>query len=95
MVATIVAFVRRGYPRGVPQTGYIPLLALLRRRLSDDEVTAVVTQLVARDDELNVEIADIGAAITRITDELPSPADLDRVERRLDEISWPIIDPDN
>lgn len=95
LVATIVAFVRRGYPRGVPQTGYIPLLALLRRRLSDDEVTAVVTQLVARDDELNVEIADIGAAITRITDELPSPADLDRVERRLDEISWPIIDPDN
>lgn len=95
LVATIVAFVRRGYPRGVPQTDYIPLLALLRRRLSDDEVTAVVTQLVARDDELNVEISDIGAAITRITDELPSPADLDRVERRLDEIGWPIIDPDN
>lgn len=95
LVAMIVAFVRRGYPRGVPQTDYIPLLALLRRRLSDDEVTAVVSQLVARDDELNVEIADIGAAITRITDELPSPADLDRVERRLDEIGWPIIDPDN
>lgn len=95
LVATIVAFVRRGYPRGVPQTDYIPLLALLRRRLSDDEVTAVVTQLVARDDELNVEIADIGAAITRITDELPSPVELDRVERRLDEIGWPIIDPDN
>lgn len=94
LVAMIVAFVRRGYPRGVPQTDYIPLLALLRRRLTDDEVTAVVTQLVARD-ELNVEIADIGAAITRITDELPSPADLDRVGRRLDEIGWPIIDSDN
>jgi hypothetical protein len=37
LVARMVAFVRAGYPQGVPETDYIPLLALLRRRLSDDE----------------------------------------------------------
>jgi Protein of unknown function (DUF3349) len=71
LVARFVAFIRSRYPHGVPQTDYIPLLALLRRRLSDD----------------------IGVAITRITDELASPADLDRVQRRLETTGWP-VDPD-
>ena len=92
LVARMVAFVRAGYPRGVPETDYIPLLALLRRRLSDEEVAAVATRLVHRG-ELNIDTADIGAAIIRITDELPSLADLERVQRRLEAIGWP-VDPD-
>jgi Protein of unknown function (DUF3349) len=82
LISTMVAFVRADYPRGVPETDYVPLLALLRRRLSDDEVTAVAADLAVRA-ELTLDIADIGVAITRITDELPSPADLERVQRRL------------
>jgi hypothetical protein len=93
LVAGMVAFIRAGYPQGVPETDYIPLLALLCRRLSDDEVAAVASQLAARG-ELNIDAADIGAAITRITDELPSSADLDRVQRRLEAIGWP-VDPDH
>ena len=88
LAARMVAFIRAGYPQGVPETDYIPLLALLRRRLSDDEVAAVTTQLAARG-EMNIDSADIGVAITRITDEIPSPADLERVKRRLDTIGWP------
>ena len=92
LVARMVAFIRAGYPQGVPETDYVPLVALLRRRLSDDEVAAVATQLAARG-EMNIDAADIGVAITRITDELPSQADLDRVQRRLETIGWP-VDPD-
>jgi hypothetical protein len=88
LVAKMVTFVRAGYPQGVPETDYIPLLALLRRQLSDDEVAAVATHLAGRG-ELNVDTADIGAAIIKITDEMPSPTDLDRVQRRLDAIGWP------
>jgi len=88
LVARMVAFIRAGYPQGVPETDYVPLLALLRRRSSDDEVAAVATQLAARG-EMNIDAADIGVAITRITDELPSQADLDRVQRRLETIGWP------
>lgn len=88
LVTKMVAFVRAGYPHGVPDTDYIPLLALLRRRLSDDEVAAVAQELATRG-ELNSDIADIGAAITRITDELPSPAEVERVKRRLEAIGWP------
>jgi Protein of unknown function (DUF3349) len=88
LVARMVAFVRAGYPQGVPDTDYIPLLALLRRRLTDEEVAAVAGELARRGD-LNIDTADIGAAITRITDELPSPDDINRVRRRLAEaIDW-------
>jgi Protein of unknown function (DUF3349) len=93
LVARMVAFVRAGYPQGVPETDYVPLLALLRRRLSDDEVAAVATQLAARG-EMNIDAADIGVAITRITGELPSQADLDRVQHRLEAIGWP-VEPDD
>ena len=93
LVARMVAFIRAGYPQGVPETDYVPLLALLRRRLSDDEVAAAATQLAARG-EMNIDTADIGAAIIRITDELPSLADLERVQRRLEAIGWP-VEPDD
>jgi succinylarginine dihydrolase len=84
LVTRMVAFVRAGYPRGVLEPHYVPLLALLRRRLSDEEVAAVAAHLAGRG-ESKIYAADIGVAITRITDELPSPADLDRVQRRLEE----------
>ena len=48
VVARVVAFLRAGYPHGVPATDYVPLIALLRRRLSDDEVVAVASELAAR-----------------------------------------------
>jgi Protein of unknown function (DUF3349) len=88
LAGRFVAFIRAGYPQGVPETDYIPLLALLRRRLSDEEIVAVAAELAARGD-LNTDIGDIGAAIMRVTDAVPSPDDLARVQRRLAEIGWP------
>jgi hypothetical protein len=90
LVARFVTFIRAGYPHGVPQTDYIPLLALLRRRLSDDEIAAVAADLAARGGELSFDVVDIGVAITRITEELPSADDLERVQRRLESIGWPV-----
>lgn len=86
--AKFVAFVRRAYPHGVPETDYIPLLALLRRRLSDDEVAAVARDL-AESGQVSIDAADISLPIAQITDELPSPTDLDRVQRGLEAIGWP------
>jgi Protein of unknown function (DUF3349) len=93
LVARMVSFIRAGYPQGVPETDYVPLLALLRRPLSDDEVAVVARELAARG-EMNLDAADIGVAIMRITDELPSADDLDRVQRRLEAIDWP-VDPNS
>lgn len=99
VLARIVRFLRAGYPHGVPQTDYIPLLALLPRRLSHEEVETVALELAAQR-PMPIEVPDIGVAITKITHEMPSQSDIDRVKARLETTGWPIGDsfdqpPDN
>jgi Protein of unknown function (DUF3349) len=86
-ISSIVAFLRAGYPNDAPVTGYAPLLALLPRRVSDDEATRIASTLLGRQ-RRSIDRADVGVEITRITDELPSLEDIERVERRLDSMGW-------
>jgi hypothetical protein len=89
-LARIVAWITEGYPEGVPGPDRVPLFALLKRRLTDDEVKTVVRGLMERNE---IEDADIGVLITQITDELPSPEEIERVRARLAEKGWPLDDP--
>ena len=89
-LSSIVAWLRAGYPDGVPQNDYLPLLALLSRRLTTDEVRFVAQQVSGRPELDNI---DIGAEIIAITDELPSPQDIERVRERLVSLGWPLDDP--
>ncbi len=68
----------------------MPLLALLTRRLTNDEVKAVAHDLVDRGDFDHI---DIGVLITQITDELPRAEDVERVRERLAAKGWPLDDP--
>ncbi|HEV7423213.1 MAG TPA: DUF3349 domain-containing protein [Mycobacterium sp.] len=86
----IVAWLNAGYPDGVPGPDRVPLLALLTRRLSDDEVKAVAQDLIDRGEFDHV---DIGVLITQTTDELPAPEDVERVRERLAAKGWPLDDP--
>ncbi|GBE65219.1 hypothetical protein MFM001_16810 [Mycobacterium sp. MFM001] len=86
---SIVAWLRAGYPDGVPQTDYIPLLALLSRRLTNDEVKSVARELMQRGE---FDQIDIGVVITQFTDELPAPEDVERVRARLAAKGWPLDD---
>ena len=86
----IVSWIKAGYPEGVPQPDQIPLFALLRRRLSDDEVKAVAQALIDRGEFDHV---DIGVLITEITDGLPTPDDVERVRAKLAAYGWPLDDP--
>ena len=89
-LARIVAWITAGYPEGVPGPDRVPLFALLKRRLSDDEVKAVAKELK---DLGEFDSADIGVLITQITDELPQPEDVERVRERLAAKGWPLDDP--
>ncbi len=96
-LAKIVAWINAGYPDGVPGPDRVPLLALLRRRLTDDEAKAVVAALVARAEsegrDTGIDRVDIGVLITEIIDDLPSPEDVERVTERLAAKGWPLDDP--
>ena len=65
------------------------MLALLARRLTNDEIQAVAGELMQRGE---FDKVDIGVVITRLTDELPSPADVERVRARLAATGWPLDD---
>jgi hypothetical protein len=89
-LAKIVAWITAGYPDGVPGSDQVPLFALMRQRLTDDEVKAVAKELIDRGEFDHV---DIGVLITEKTDDLPSPADIERVRARLAAKGWPLDDP--
>jgi uncharacterized protein (DUF2267 family) len=89
-LSSIVSWLRAGYPEGIPPTDTFAVLALLTRRLSNDEVTAVARELMTRDEFDHI---DIGVAVTQITDELPSPEDIERVRARLAAKGWPLDEP--
>ena len=88
-LSSIVSWLRAGYPQGIPPTDTFAVLALLTRRLSNDEVKAVANELIRRGEFDNI---DIGVAITQITDNLPSPEDIERVRARLAAKGWPVDD---
>jgi Protein of unknown function (DUF3349) len=91
-LTSIVNWLRAGYPEGIPPTDYFPVLALLSRRLSNDEVKTVARELIQQAD---IDDVDIGVLITQLTDQLPSPDDIERVRTRLAAKGWPLDDPRN
>lgn len=86
----IVAWITAGYPEGVPGPDRVPLMSLLNRRLSNDEVKAVANALIGRGEFDHI---DIGVLITEMTDELPKEEDVERVRARLAAKGWPLDDP--
>ncbi|MFT4165090.1 MAG: DUF3349 domain-containing protein [Microlunatus sp.] len=88
-LGSIVSWLRAGYPEGIPESDYIPLLAVLARRLSNEEVQRVTRELIASG-ELPVDKIDIGTVITKFTDELPREEDVDRVRAKLVAHGWPL-----
>jgi hypothetical protein len=91
VLVRVVGFLPAGYPEVVPAHDYVPLLALLRRRLSDDDVIAVAAELMSGRN-MPVDCTDVRVEITKLTDEMPSPEDTERVKRRLAAVGWPVSD---
>jgi predicted HAD superfamily phosphohydrolase len=92
---SVLDWLREGYPAGVPATDYIPLLALLRRRLTEEEVREIAHEVAVLGPEAEDDPAEIGVRITKLTDALPSPEDVARVEQRLvSHHGWPLDDGD-
>jgi hypothetical protein len=87
LLQSVVDFLRKGYPQGVPEQDYLPLFALLRRRLTDDEVHQLATELAeSSTNEQTSQV--IRAAISHLIETTPSEADVDRVRDHLEAAGW-------
>lgn len=91
VIARIVAFLRAGYPEGIPAADTFPLLALLRRRLADREVMRIAAELVEHGD-VPADATTIRVMISKITDQMPAPDEVERVKRHLEMCGWPVSD---
>ena len=88
-LSQFVDFVRTGYPDSAPRRGHVPLLALLRRRLSDEEVGVVAGMIHAGPPIVQ---GDIHSAITGLIGDTPLDEDADRVSRHLAGSGWLVMD---
>jgi hypothetical protein len=88
VLQSIVEYLRDGYPEGVPEQDYVPLFALLRRKLSDDELETVADELVRTGSVPSR--TEIEETIRRLTTVVPAAADVARVRAHLAAGGWPL-----
>ena len=90
-LARIVAWVRAGYPDGVPGHDYMPLVALLGTHLSECEMTLIADELAFSADPQSAQ--EIKKAISAITRTEVSDSEVARVRSRLAAGGWPLAVP--
>jgi hypothetical protein len=91
VLSSIIAWLRAGYPEGVPDVDYLPLFALLGSQLSDQEVKEIARELEDATDPQSAQA--IQDAIKSVTDGAASDADVARVRARLAGGGWPLAKP--
>jgi Protein of unknown function (DUF3349) len=87
----VLDWLHEGYPHGVPPKDYFPLLALLMRSLSEDEVVKAASTIVKQGDFDNPVTEDeIRDAIRQVTEKEPNPEEMHQVAARLASVGWPL-----
>ncbi len=87
----VLDWLRSGYPEGVPEKDHFALLAVLRRRLSDDEIDQVVALSVEHAHETpdrHIDYARVREVVAGAVRVEPSEEDMERVSHRLEEGGW-------
>src|SRR6185437_3520311 len=88
-LASVIDWLRAGYPEGVPDVDYIPLFALLGSELTDADINAITDELATGDPRTAQDIRD---ELARASNEKPLDVDVARVSARLVAGGWPLAD---
>ena len=87
----VLDWLHQGYPQGVPPKDYFPLLALLLRSLSEEEVvTAAATVLKGSDFDSPVTVDQIREAVRQVIEKDPNSEEINQVAGRLASVGWPL-----
>lgn len=90
---SVLDWLHKGYPDGVPATDYYPLLALLARTLSEDEVVQA-SRAVLQQSHADSPVGDeqIRQAIQQVIAKEPNDNEINQVAARLALVGWPLSD---
>jgi len=98
VVVRVLHWLEAGYPDGIPRQDRFPLIALLQRRLTEEQIRDVIADLTAPgasecrgDDPITAE--EIEALVAGQLSESASAEDVARVSARLAAGGWPLADP--
>jgi hypothetical protein len=86
----VLGWLRDGYPEGVPPKDYFPLLALLKRSLTEEEVIKAAQSILKSTDSDEVTEAAIRTAVQAVIDKEPNPEEIHQVASRLASVGWPL-----
>ncbi len=86
LVGRVIDWLSVGYPEDIPVQDRAAVMAILRHRLSDDQLEEVIRRLMAsraaRGEEY-VSDQRINEYIRKVVDDVPTPQEIDRVARIL------------
>jgi hypothetical protein len=92
---SVLDWLRAGYPEGVPPQDYVPILGVLQRRLTSEEIHTISEGLAEQlsRTENPITRADIEAMIEDTVYQRALASDVARVSARLAAGGWPLADP--
>jgi uncharacterized protein (DUF2267 family) len=89
----VLGWLHDGYPQGVPPKDYFPLLALLKRSLSEEEVVQAAQAILKSTDSDTVTEEQIRSAVHQVIEKEPNPEEIHQVASRLASVGWPLAAP--
>lgn len=92
---SVLDWLRAGYPEGIPPQDYAPILGVLQRRLTSEEIHSITAELAQQSSRSVDPITrdDIETMIEQTVYQRASDADVARVSARLAAGGWPLADP--
>jgi hypothetical protein len=95
LAQSVLGWLRAGYPEGIPPQDYIPILEVIQRRLTHEEISSIADELAAATvgNDQPITRADIEQMIEKTVLESASDSDVARVSARLAAGGWPLADP--
>jgi hypothetical protein len=100
LLASVLNWLRAGYPEGVPGPDRVPLLALLRATpLTDEQIKEIVRNITADDStalaDHEIDKDEIEAFISEFTHHDGGPENVQRVAAKLAAAGWPLAGIEN
>jgi hypothetical protein len=93
VLENVLGWLHDGYPEGVPQKDYFPLLALLKRSLTEQEVVKAAQSVLKASDSDTVTENEIRDAVQAVIEKEPNPEEIHQVAARLASVGWPLAAP--
>ncbi len=91
---SVLDWLRAGYPEGIPPKDHFALLSVLRRRLTDEDISEILDLSIATAHEhpqRHVDYDTLREIIAGVLHEEPTEADLERVTEQLVSGGWPVV----